>query len=76
MRKCWNRQTGTFEGRVRERMGSSPICRTKPKQSEPISNQRWVRIVFAWNACAESGNSSIYMRLSSGEEMGNIPQHP
>ena len=28
MRQCWNRQTGTFEGRVRERMGSSPICRT------------------------------------------------
>ena len=27
-RQCWNRQTGTFEGRVRERMGSSPICRT------------------------------------------------
>ena len=45
-------------------------CRAKPKQSEPISNQRWVRIVFAWNACAESGNSSIYMRLSNGEGKG------
>ena len=29
MRWCWNRQTGTFEGRVRERVGSSPIHRTK-----------------------------------------------
>ncbi len=28
MRWCWNRQTGTFEGRVRERVGSSPIHRT------------------------------------------------
>ena len=29
MRQCWNRQTGTFEGRVRERTGSSPVCRIK-----------------------------------------------
>lgn len=29
MRQCWNRQTGTFEGRVRERTGSSPVCRTQ-----------------------------------------------
>ena len=28
-RQCWNWQTGTFEVRVRRRMGSSPICRTK-----------------------------------------------
>ena len=30
MRVCWNRQTGTVEGRVSQgRMGSSPITRTR-----------------------------------------------
>ena len=33
LRQCWNWQTGTFEGRVRERTGSSPVCRTKKKRT-------------------------------------------
>ena len=28
MRVCWNWQTGTFEGRVFRRTGSSPVTRT------------------------------------------------
>ena len=33
MRSWWNWQTRTFEGRMRKHMGSSPIDRTKNKES-------------------------------------------
>ena len=36
MRWCWNRQTGKFEGRVRERVGSSPIHRTSFAGKKPV----------------------------------------
>ena len=39
MRVCWNRQTGTVEGRVSQgRMGSSPITRTRIYISDKIIN--------------------------------------
>ena len=41
MRVCWNWQTGTFEGRVRERMGSSPICRTKKDRNSGLFLLSW-----------------------------------
>ncbi len=39
MRVCWNWQTGTFEGRVLRRTGSSPVTRTT--SSNRRKHRRW-----------------------------------
>lgn len=51
MRWCWNRQTGTFEGRVRERVGSSPICRTisKTESIQIVSCKRGFGCFFCFH---------------------------